>query len=90
MAAVERRGAVVLGVLGRLYGCFFARGVESGGDPYPGAGDSTVVFVAGGGFVEGALSEAGCEGDQQAVGVTLGLLPAPSLDTGDGGCPGVH
>jgi len=45
-----------------------------------------VVFVAGGGFGEGALTEAGCEGDQQAVGVTLGLLAAAATPgDGDGG-----
>ncbi len=74
-----------MGVSGRLCGCFIAGGVESGGIRIRKRRDSTVVFVAGGGFVEGALSEAGCEGDQQAVGVTLGLLAAASLDAGDGG-----
>ncbi len=68
-----------------MYGRFFAGGVESGRIRIWERGDSTVVFVAGGGIVEGALSESGCEGDQQAVGVTLGLLAAASLDTGDGG-----
>jgi hypothetical protein len=76
---------VVLRVSGRMYGCFFAGGVESGGIRIWERGNSTVVFVAGGGFVEGAFAEAGCKGDQQAVGVTLGLLAAPSLDAGDGG-----
>ena len=76
MAAVERRGTVVLGVSGRLYGRFVAGGVESGGILTCSRGESTVVFVAGGGIVEGALAEAGGEGDQQAVGVTLGLLAA--------------
>ncbi len=81
---------VVLGVSGRLGGCILAGGVESGGIRIRERGDSTVVFVAGGGFVEGALSESGCEGDQQAVGVTLGLLAAASLDAGGGSvgrCP---
>ena len=64
---------------------FFAGGIESGGIRIWERGYSTVVFVAGGGFVEGAFSEAGCEGDQQAVGVTLGLLAAAALDAGDGG-----
>ena len=59
-----------------MYGCFFAEGVEIAGIRIWERGDSTVVFVAGGGFVEGALSEAGGEGDQQAAGVTLGLLAA--------------
>ena len=67
---------VVLGVSGSMYGCFFAEGVESGGNRIWERGDSTVVLVAGGGIVEGALAEAGGEGDQQAVGVTLGLLAA--------------
>ncbi len=68
-----------------MYGRFFAGGFKSGGIRIWKRGDSTVVFVAGGGFVEGALSEAGGEGDEQAVGVTLGLLAAAVLDAGDGG-----
>ena len=71
MAAVDRRGMVVLGVSGRLCGCFFAGDVESGGIRIWERGDSTVVFVAGG------------KGDQQAVGVTLGLLAAASLGADD-------
>ena len=67
---------VVLGVSGRMYGRFLAGEVESGGIRIWERGDSTVVFVAGGGFVEGALSESGGKGDQQAAGVTLGLLAA--------------
>ena len=74
-----------MGVSDRMYGCFFAGGVKSGGIRIRERGYSTVVFVAGGGFVEGALSESGCEGDQQAVGVTLGLLAAATLGAGDGG-----
>ncbi len=48
MAAVERRGMVVLGVSGRLGGCILAGGVESGGIRIRERGDSTVVFGAGG------------------------------------------
>jgi len=76
---------VVLGVSGRMCAYFFAGGVRSGGIRIWERGNSTVVFVAGGGFVEGAFAEAGGEGDQQAVGITLGLLAAASLDAGDGG-----
>ncbi len=64
---------------------FIAGGIESGGIRIWERGYSTVVFVAGSGIVEGAFAEAGCEGDQQAVGVTLGLLAAAALDAGDGG-----
>ncbi len=81
---------VVLGVSGGLCGGFFAGGVEIGGIRIWERGDSTLVFVAGGGIVEGALSEAGCEGDQQAVDVTLSLLAAAALDAGDGGWAGFH
>ena len=59
-----------------MYGRFFAGGVKYGVIRIWERGDSTVVFVAGGGIVEGALAAAGGEGDQQAVGVTLGLLAA--------------
>jgi len=55
------------------------------GDPYLGAGDPTVVFVESGGGIEGALSKSGCEGKQQAVGVTFGLAATATLDAGDGG-----
>jgi hypothetical protein len=46
-------------------------------------GYSLVVFVLGGGKIEGALSELGYDGDQQAVGVTLSLPAATALDAGD-------
>ncbi len=74
-----------MGVSGRMCAYFVAGGIESGGIRIWERGYSTVVFVAGGGFVEGAFAEAGGEGDQQAVGVTLGLAATPSLDAGDGG-----
>ncbi len=76
---------VVLRGSDRMYGRFFAGSAESGGIRIRERGNSTVVFVAGGGFVEGALSESGGESDQQAVGVTLGLLTAASLNAGDAG-----
>lgn len=42
-----------------------------------------VVFVAGDGGIDGALSELGGDGYQQAVGVTLSLVAAAALNAGD-------
>jgi len=66
-----------------MYGRFFAGGVESGGIRIWERGKSTVVFVAGGGFVEGAFAEAGGEVAEETVGVSFGLAAAASLDAGD-------
>ncbi len=74
-----------MGVSGRMYGRFFAGGVESGGTRIWERGDSTVVFVAGGCFVEGTFAEAGGEVTEELVGVSFGLAAASSLDAGDGG-----
>lgn len=68
-----------------MYGRFFAGGVKSGVIRIWGRGYCTVVFVAGGGIVEGALTEAGGEVTEELVGVTFGLAAAASLDAGDGG-----
>ncbi len=48
-----------------MYARFFTGGVESGGIRVRERGDSTVVFVADGGIVEGAFAEAG--GDLMAA-----------------------
>ncbi len=76
-------GMVVLGVSDRMYGRFFAGGVESGGSRIWERGYSAVVFVAGGGFVEGAFAEAGGEVTEELVGVSFGLTAAAALDAGD-------
>ena len=54
-------GMVVWGVSDRMYGRLFTRGVESEGIRIRERGDSTVVFVAGDGLVEGAFAEAGAQ-----------------------------
>ena len=72
----QAEGTVVLGVSDRTYGRFFTGAVESGGIRIRERGDSTVVFVAGGGFVEGALAEAGDEVTEELVGISSGLAAA--------------
>ena len=76
---------VVLRVCGRMYGRFFAGGVKYGVIRIWERGGSTVVFVAGGGFVEGAFAQAGGEVTEELIGVSLGLAAATTLDAGDGG-----
>ncbi len=76
---------VVLGVSGRMCGRFFAGGVERGVIRIRERGYSTVVFVAGGGIVEGAFAEAGGEVTEELVGVSFGLAAAAALGAGDGG-----
>ncbi len=77
-----------MGVSGRLCGCLFAGGIESGGIRIWERGYSTVVIVAGSGIFEGAFAEAGGEVTEELVGVSFGLAAAPSLDAGDGGWVG--
>jgi hypothetical protein len=74
---------VVLGASGRTFGRFSARGCAGGRIRIRERGNSLVVFVAGEGGVEGALSEFGCDGDEQGVGVTLSLGAAAALNAGD-------
>ena len=68
-----------------MYGRFFAGSVKGGVIRIWERRGYTVVFVAGGGIVEGAFAEAGGEVTEETVGVSLGLLAAASLDAGDGG-----
>ena len=55
----QAEGMVVGGVSDRMYARFFTGGVASGGMRVREQWDSTVVFVADGGIVEGAFAAAG-------------------------------
>ncbi len=68
-----------------MWAYFFAGGIESGGIRIWEQGGSTVVFVAGGGIVEGAFAEAGGEVTEELFGVAFGLAATAALDAGDGG-----
>ncbi len=74
---------VVMGGADRVYGRFSGKSAVSGPWRIGGRRDPLVVFVGGGGFVEGAITDAIGDLVEQADGLASGLLLTAAVAAGD-------